>query len=139
MKNSPASSGLSPALPEEDPTLSSSTNPLNETTGILNTVLSTRTARGSYAQDAIFNRYLVRQDILVASFTFRGERIPLSWSLSSRSCNDMLAQLPAEGLTIKERDRLKGADAVLRNLVEKNEFVATKILDHLYGPQMPDR
>ena len=101
---------------------------LNETGGILGTVLATRSARGSYALDAIFNRYLARENIKVLSFTFRGERIPLSWSLSQRSCNEMLRQFPASLKTPEP----KAADEATRRVIQSNTDEAKKLFEALY-------
>jgi hypothetical protein len=118
----------SPPLPDEDSPLYAKTNPLNETGGILGTLLATRTARGSYSQDAVFNRYLARPNVVVLSFTFRGSKIPLSWSLSQRSCNDMLRQLPSD-LTI-----VPGADGKVDQITGSNVAVANRLFAEIYGP-----
>ena len=119
-----------PPLPEDDAVLYPQKSVLNETGGILGTVLATRSARGSYALDAIFNRYLARENIKVLSFTFRGERIPLSWSLSQRSCNEMLSQFPTSLKTPEARD----ADEATRRIIGSNNAVAEWLLNELYGP-----
>ena len=117
----------SPVLPAEDPQLCPKKNVLNEIGGIAGAVLATREARGSYAQDAIFRRYLARENIEVRSFTFRGERIPLSWSLSQRSCDDMLSQFPA---SLKVPPDVVEAD---REIITSNVGVAEWLLEQLYG------
>ena len=117
----------SPLIPAADPQLYSKKNVLNETGGIAGAVLATREARGSYAQDAIFSRYLARDNIEVRSFTFRGERIPLSWSLSQRSCDDMLSQFPAD---LNVPKNILEAD---REVITSNVEVANWLLEQLYG------
>jgi predicted acylesterase/phospholipase RssA len=122
-------SGPSPAIPDEDAPLHAKTNPLNETGGIVGTLLATRAARGSYSQDAVFHRYLARQNVVVLSFTFRGEKIPLSWSLSQRSCNDMLRQFPKTAPGAAER-----IDEKTRSVIESNLMVKDRLFRELYGP-----
>jgi hypothetical protein len=123
----------SPPLPIEDPQLFPSTNMLNETGGVFGTVLQTRVARGSYAQDAVFNRYFAQAGVTVLSFTFRGEHIPLSWSLSQRSCNEMLRQFPTKPLT--DPSAIGGVDDALRKVIESNDKAAKDLLQRLYSEQ----
>ena len=116
-----------PPIPAADPQLYAKKNVLNETGGIAGALLATREARGSYAQDAIFRRYLARENIEVRSFTFRGERIPLSWSLSQRSCDDMLSQFPAD---LNVPKKIMETD---REIITSNVEVANWLLEQLYG------
>jgi len=95
LTDAPPSSPPGPNLwPPGDPPSFADKNALNETLSIAGALLHTRDARASFSQDAIFNRYFAPKNAIVLSFTFAGERIPLSWSLSQTSCRDIMDQFP---------------------------------------------
>ena len=117
----------SPPIPDEDSSVYLHKNLLNETGAIGGTLLATRSARGSYAQHAVFDRYLASRKTIVLSFTFRGENIPLSWSLSQRSCIDMLKQFPADPTLLYD------GDPATKQIIESNLAAGTRLFDALYG------
>jgi hypothetical protein len=123
----PATDSEIPAIPDEDPTLYAPKNALDESGAIVGALLATQSARGSYSQDAVYHAYLARQDVVVLSFTFRGEKIPLSWSLSQRSCNEMLEQFPQQ-----KPPRFENMDPKTRSVIESNLEVKECLLRMLY-------
>ena len=116
-----------PPIPDEDLALYPQKNLLNESGSIFGALLATRSARGSYSQEAVYNYYLARANVEVLSFTFRGEKIPLSWSLSQRSCNEMLKQFPK---TMPESHH--GIDDKTWSVIESNLNVKERLLHLLY-------
>jgi hypothetical protein len=133
----PKTEGAGPAaLPAGDPSAVVDRNALNESTSIFGTLLNTRSARGSYAQDAVYNRYLAPRNAVILSFTFRGEKIPLSWSLSQRSCDDMLKQFPVQELKTPSATRKPSThpDPATAKIIDSNLATADWLLRALYPP-----
>lgn len=132
--------------PSLTPDLDGYTDPplrfLNDVTGIANTIMATRSARGSYSQDAIYNRYAAgstsEMTVLSFDFTDPAGALPLSWSLSQRSCQDMLKQFPA-GIPIRDSataDQPPGLrhDPDLDTPAERNGRIAAYLLEQIFLP-----
>jgi len=91
--NLPTPARATSLVPIDDAARREPSHFLNETDALIGTVVRAQGARGSYAVDMITGRYAIQPDI-VYSFTFSGDDIPLSWTLSGQSCKEMLDQMP---------------------------------------------